>query len=46
MIFREYEEYNEIFVHNPNTKKMECVLSYIQRDIKVPRLRCWEGLAG
>ncbi|XP_022320805.1 uncharacterized protein LOC111123020 [Crassostrea virginica] len=28
MILREYEEYNEISVQNPNTKKMECVLSY------------------
>ena len=25
MILREYEEYNEIFVQNPNTKKMECL---------------------
>lgn len=28
MVLRESEDSNEIFVQNPKTKKMECVLSY------------------
>ena len=28
MILRESQKYSELFVHNPKTKKMECVLSY------------------